>query len=289
MAKTKGKAPADQWYYKDWLADTELHLSCLTTRGIWADLLAHMWGAAVRGKLSGPVMAIAGLAGASKAEMDKFIEDAQRYVFCDVTVSNGEITIINRRMYREAKEKNKDNDNNRKRQQDWRDRQKHNADNNGDVTPSSSSPSPTPVTEDSKTPPQPPQNSEAAEPPGGGGNQKNLKLIKGQKRTPPYEAVVEAFHSQCPMLTKVIRLTKGRRDKIKSRCREDPARYSAGWWEWYFGLVPKQPFLLGKETKRNWKADFDYLIKSEEVVTRTIEKGGAANDGDPEGLAKFDG
>jgi hypothetical protein len=138
-----GKNPAFQWYPADWLRDPELRMASLVSRGIWMDLLCHMWAARTRGELAGTVTQLAQLVGTGIEEIEHFISEAESLKFADVTIRNGEVTVRNRRMMREER----DRQNNAKRQANFRaraertteDNAEHNAFSNGGVTPPSSS------------------------------------------------------------------------------------------------------------------------------------------------------
>ena len=125
------KAPAFQFYVKDWLSDPQLQSCSASTRGIWIDALCFMWEAPIRGKLFGTEESIRKLLRATNGDFTQFMEDAKRYEFVTVTFDNKNITLINRRMYREYN----NNENNRLRQ--FRFREKHKS--NAKVTPPSSS------------------------------------------------------------------------------------------------------------------------------------------------------
>jgi uncharacterized phage protein (TIGR02220 family) len=134
-----GKAPAFQFYVKDWLSDTQLKMASFSTKGIWIDILCYMWVAPDRGELVGTKESFMRLLGANNSEIDLFFKEAQALRFCYVvTDHNKNITLRNRRMYNEDKEK----ENNRLRQQRYRDKHKDNA----EITPPSptASPSATP-------------------------------------------------------------------------------------------------------------------------------------------------
>ena len=128
------KAPAFQFYVKDWLSDPELQCVSASSRGMWIDALCYMWGAPERGKLTGTEQEIAKLLRATNGDFAQFMNDLKRHKFADVTLSNNEVTLINRRMQRENKERN----NTRLRVSRFR----SNAKSNADVTPPSPSPSP---------------------------------------------------------------------------------------------------------------------------------------------------
>lgn len=127
-----GKAPAFQFYVKDWLSDPQLKMASHSTKGIWIDMLCFMWGAEVRGEISGAKCQIKKMVGADDADFDLFVTEASALCFCYiVTDDNNKITIRNRRMYAEQKDK----DDNRLRQARYRERCK----DNKKVTPPSSS------------------------------------------------------------------------------------------------------------------------------------------------------
>lgn len=140
-----GKAPAFQFYFKDWLSDPQLTMASHSTKGIWADMLCYMWAAPERGELKGTKAQITRLVAANEYDMERFWSDAEELGFCDlivtkrngVTDDNKIITVRNRRMWREEKDK----DNNRERQARYRDKRK----SNDEVTPLSPSPSPSPT------------------------------------------------------------------------------------------------------------------------------------------------
>lgn len=99
-----GKAPAFQFYVRDWLSDPQLRLCCPSTKGIWMDLLCFMWESKNRGCLTGEKKMLAKMTGASEDEFDQFLSEAERYEFCDICVTdNGIVTVGNRRMMREQK------------------------------------------------------------------------------------------------------------------------------------------------------------------------------------------
>lgn len=132
---SKGKAPADQFYWGDWLRDAELQMACSATRGIWANALGHMWFAKTRGELVGTEAKLAPFLNATSEEFAVFLEEAEALGFCYVSRnSNGNLTIRNRRMYRKGKEQ----ESNRLRQQRYYEKHKPNK----DLTTPSPSPSP---------------------------------------------------------------------------------------------------------------------------------------------------
>lgn len=131
-----GKAPAFQFYIKDWLSDPQLKMASFSTKGIWIDMLCYMWGAKDRGTITGKREELSRMIGSNGIEFDTFLDDAERLGFCDISVTDNKIiTLCNRRMYRDDKERK----NNRLRQERFREKQKRNE----EITPPSPSPSPT--------------------------------------------------------------------------------------------------------------------------------------------------
>lgn len=162
MKGEPGKAPAFQFYVKDWLSDPQLRLTSASTRGIWIDLLCFMWSSNKKGVLDLDKEKICRLTGAAMGEVDKFLDEAKGIEFCDISVTNnGLLRICNRRMKREEKYR----ENNRLRQAKYRALRDSNTNVNeqkgGTPTPSTS-PTPIPIAnKKGKNPPYiPPRGSE---------------------------------------------------------------------------------------------------------------------------------
>ncbi len=100
-----GKAPASQFYWGDLKRDVEYHLMSFEARGIWVEMLTCMWDARERGKIEGTLENLAGLLGCPQDRLQKAIEEVNVTKTGDVTNRNGNVTIINRRMFREEKQK----------------------------------------------------------------------------------------------------------------------------------------------------------------------------------------
>jgi len=102
-----------------------------------------MWEARDRGKIEGTIESLSRLLNCSKEEFETFLKESEFYHFDDlVTHANGKITLINRRMQRDQKDRN----HNRIRQDRFRQHQQSehsNATDNAKVTPPSSSSSST--------------------------------------------------------------------------------------------------------------------------------------------------
>jgi hypothetical protein len=116
-----GKAPAFQFYVKDFLSDPQLQMCCSATRGVWINALCFMWESNERGVLSGPWPGLAKLLNATQDEFITFLNEANATGFCTVNASSPDgspvtfplhvtqcnilVTLTNRRMYREEKER----------------------------------------------------------------------------------------------------------------------------------------------------------------------------------------
>ncbi len=99
------KAPAFQFYAKDWLGDPALRMCSLAARGLWVDVLALMFGGDRRGYLSAggkpvPTERIARMVGASEAEVERLLSEL---VETGTASREPDGTIYSRRMVRDAR------------------------------------------------------------------------------------------------------------------------------------------------------------------------------------------
>jgi uncharacterized protein YdaU (DUF1376 family) len=98
------KLPYIAFYPGDWLKDPQLRMTSPATRGIWIDLLCHMWEAPQRGIVVGSSEQLARLCSCSQSEFQTFLAEAEQLAFADVQHSNdGIVTLANRRMVRDEK------------------------------------------------------------------------------------------------------------------------------------------------------------------------------------------
>lgn len=96
------KAPAFQFYVRDWLSDPQLRMASHQTKGIWIDMICFMWEAPERGVITGKVNDICRMIGLKSTELDEFLVDAQRLDFASVRFCQDEVRIENRRMVRDS-------------------------------------------------------------------------------------------------------------------------------------------------------------------------------------------
>ena len=173
-----GKAPAFQFYVKDWLSDPQLRMASLISRGIWIDLLCLMWESSERGKLEGTIEQFTRMTSASNGDFQHFLDEAQVLKFADVSVTemadvtkrNIKVTVINRRMFRE----DKDRKNTRLRVRKFR----SNAKCNSDVTVPSSSSTASPILKEIK-------------------KKDSLSLLSGKPDPVPYQEIIAYLNFVC--------------------------------------------------------------------------------------------
>ena len=220
-----GKAPAFQFYVRDWLADPQLRLASPSTRGIWIDLLCYMWESPERGQISAPKEKIATLVGADNGALDLFFTEAETLHFCDVSVTdNGWVTLRNRRMWREDKNRQ----NNRLRQQKLRDKRKSNV----EITPPSSSSS----------------SSSSSNPIEGVNTPSSVKC--------PHQKIIELYHEVFPSLPTVKSWPDQLKKILRKFWKEQP---SLDWFRDYFNYIKDSDFLMGRKT--DFQADLEWIIR----------------------------
>lgn len=111
------KAPSIQFYVRDWLCDPELRSASLLSRGAWIDCLCFMWENSQRGELTRTPIKFARLISGSLDEALHFLNELYEYEFGDIETEddiefpltlencNAKVTIRNRRMYADYKDK----------------------------------------------------------------------------------------------------------------------------------------------------------------------------------------
>lgn len=99
------KLPWFKFFPTWWLGDTELSKCTSATRGVWMDLLCAMHQSGRSGELRGTTDQIARLARCSTAELTQALTELQTTGTADVTFRNNDVTVINRLMKREHKER----------------------------------------------------------------------------------------------------------------------------------------------------------------------------------------
>ena len=233
-----GKNPAAQFYWNDYLRDTRILTPA--ARGIWADMLGFMHYASPRGRLTATYDEFARMLSCKVDEAETAIKEISRTKVGDVIFGNDDVTVINRRMDREEKEREA----NRLRVAKHRSNASGNAQSNENVTSLSSSSSSKDINTLSSTEP------------------------KSAPPTCPHLDIISLYNEiLCPPLIPVKpKLWKGKRaTHLQARWREDPKRHHVEWWGGIFEYIRDScPFLMGKVN--DFKADMGWIIKDENMV-----------------------
>lgn len=98
--------PYMQFYAGDWLNDVAVGKCSPSTRGIWFDLICSMHQIDRSGVISGTLIELSRVARCQAVEMDAAIKEIQKNNVADVTFRNDNVTLINRRMRLEHKQRN---------------------------------------------------------------------------------------------------------------------------------------------------------------------------------------
>jgi uncharacterized protein YdaU (DUF1376 family) len=98
------KAPAAQFYFADYMRDTRT-LS-IQARGAWMDVLCIMWFSQEKGRCNADVTQMKRLWGVENDTAKAILDELITSKICDIeTGCNGNVTLINRRMVRDEKER----------------------------------------------------------------------------------------------------------------------------------------------------------------------------------------
>jgi len=112
------KYPWVKWFAGDWRKDTKLQAASVTARGIWNEALQCMIEADSGGELTNTVPGWCRLLGCTQDEFAAFARENEVLGFCGieldgvtlealhVTLCNGNVTLVSRRLKREAKRRN---------------------------------------------------------------------------------------------------------------------------------------------------------------------------------------
>lgn len=104
MPDLKHKAPAFQFYVRDWLSDPPLRKCSRTTMSLWIDMLSMMWLEEERGKFIIRGEDFCNTFPCSVTERNAFITEAGDKGLCGVTrAPDGTLTFVCRRMHSEWK------------------------------------------------------------------------------------------------------------------------------------------------------------------------------------------
>ena len=104
-------------YIGDWFKDGSLRQATVVSRGIWIDILLFMWGENLRGLIKTTPLRLMKLTGSTLDEVMHFLNEIYDLEFGDIKVDenvtfpinetqcNINVTLINRRMYADYKNK----------------------------------------------------------------------------------------------------------------------------------------------------------------------------------------
>ena len=95
----------------------------------------------------------------------------------------------------------------------------------------------------------------------------------GRARAEPTGADVMALWNPLAAqagLPQIRAWTPDRERHLRARCRDRPDRQQAAWWAAVFGRMANSAFLTG-HGPRGWRADLDWLIRSETHLVRVLE------------------
>jgi len=77
----------------------------------------------------------------------------------------------------------------------------------------------------------------------------------------PHKAIVAEYHRILPELSRILEWTPFRQRTLQGRWREKKERQNVSWWVQYFQLVRECPLLMGQIEDKDWRADFEWLIR----------------------------
>lgn len=98
--------PWMKFFVSDWRTDPKVSLCSPATRGIWMDLLCAMHELDRSGVITGTPETLARVGRCSAVELAQAVAELQTHGVADVTERCGIVTLVNRRMSREAKIRN---------------------------------------------------------------------------------------------------------------------------------------------------------------------------------------
>ncbi len=236
------------FYVRDHLTDTQLRAATPSTKGIWVDSLCLMHVAPNRGILTGTVPELCRLLGITEQEFTTFLDEVKRLQFASVTEDNRIITLVNRRMVRDEKER-KDN---ALRQARYR-KSKGNAKGNEKITAAYAFASSVASSkEDSYVGSDTPDATEDIPIPG--------------KNDCPHQGIIALYHETLPTLPRVRQWTPKRQKYLKARWLSSPEYQNLEWWSELFRYIAgKCPHLTGKND-RQWTADLEWIVQEGNFV-----------------------
>ncbi len=272
------KAPAFQFYAKDWLDMRVMRMS-YEAQGVYARLLAHMWADSPNQcSIENNPKMLSRLLGLSVKKFQK--------IFAEIQWPNDHIFLeedgflISKRLRKEKEKQVKISAKRSQAAENRWSRDDANAPANAvqeqckqHALQSSSSSSPSVKDKDLRNTPSdegvpsgtPPHGSEpdqsAQSKPETG--QKQAREDDAPKRARaddcPHQDIIAAYHELLPGLPRVESWAEDNRAQLRARWREDKTRQTIGWWRDYFARVATSDFLCGRRPGRDGGAFFSNL------------------------------
>ena len=119
--------------------------------------------------------------------------------------------------------------------------------------------------------------------------EEDIDIEEDTKEPPvPYEKIKELYNSICKDLSQVRSISSTRKNHLQARWKQ--FNYSIETFEKAFKKVQASNFCTGNNS-REWKADFDWLIKNDNNMVKVLEgkydnNGGGQDGANREGVGK---
>lgn len=101
------------------------------------------------------------------------------------------------------------------------------------------------------------------------------KSNEGERLGPTITEVVNAWNTEGPRLPRARKGGPQRDRHLQARLRADPERQTIAWWTELVRRIDASPFLRGegpsRDGRRSWRADIDWVLSSEDHITRIVE------------------
>lgn len=105
--RSRTSRPCIEIYAGDWFRDHQLRQCSVATRGVWVDLLLYMSVGDRTGEITGTPDRIARAVGVTVDELLAALRELDLTKAADVTLGHNDVTVINRRMRAEWRERRK--------------------------------------------------------------------------------------------------------------------------------------------------------------------------------------
>ena len=90
-------------------------------------------------------------------------------------------------------------------------------------------------------------------------------VVSAKSKPIPEAQILAAYHTHCPMMPAVRKMTDARKRKLKARWLESPECQTLEYWDRFFTYAAASDFLSGRSGK--WEScDFEWLIEASNHV-----------------------